>query len=206
MKAESGNIAGLILAAGASRRMGTPKALLELGGRTFLEHLVRAMTGSCEPVVVVLGHDAARIRGAAPDATEVVFVVNPDPDRGQLSSLQCGLGALPPSVDGVIYTPVDYPGIRPSTVAALAAAFRRREPGQWLVVPRHGGTRGHPVCASREAIAELLALPPSSQAREVVERRRAQTAYVDVDDPGILRDTDDPESYRRLVGSWREAG
>jgi molybdenum cofactor cytidylyltransferase len=84
-------------------------------------------------------------------------------------------------------------------VQRLAAAFARRDPQTLFVIPRCGGRRGHPVFAARPIASELLALPAEAQAREVVHRHVSQTLYVDVDDPGILADIDDPSAYRELV-------
>lgn len=189
-------IAGIILSAGASRRMGTPKALLKMDGAAFLERLTAAFAPACEPLIVVLGYDAARIQESLTGAG-VDVVVNPDPARGMFSSLQCGLRAIPAQSEAVIFTPVDYPGIRAGTIAGLAEAFTElRAP---VTLPRHEGERGHPVCISRAVIDELLALPVSAQARDVIRAYRSKSAYVDVDDPGILADIDSPEDYQRLA-------
>ena len=192
-------LTGLILAAGESRRMGSPKALLTYGGETFLDRLIGVLGQSCSPVVVVLGREAERIRAGLKRAGEATLIVNPEPQRGQLSSLQCGLGAVATDSEGVVFIPVDCPAVRASTVAAIAARFRERQSPELLVIPRHDGKRGHPVCVTRELIPRFLALPPDAQAREVIHGHRDVTAYVDVDDPGILEDIDDPEAFRRLV-------
>ena len=91
----SGTIAGIILAAGASSRMGSPKALLALDGETFLDRLIAAFEPHCAPVLVVLGFHAGRTRAGICRSGDVTFVTNPDPDRGMLSSLQCGLAEVP---------------------------------------------------------------------------------------------------------------
>jgi len=192
------SLAGLILAAGASRRMGSPKALLQLRGETFLDRLIDGLAAVCSPVIVVLGYDAEAIRGGIRRGDEVVFTVNPDPSRGQLSSLKCGLAPVPAEAEGVIFTPVDYAGVRRSTIVAIGESFRHRSPGTLLVIPRCEGRRGHPVCAARDLFAELLVLPEEAQARDVIHQHRDRTAYVDVDDPGILLDADDPAAYRAL--------
>jgi molybdenum cofactor cytidylyltransferase len=194
-------IAGIILAAGASRRMGSPKALLNYRGETFIDRLVRVISAACDPVIVVLGYHADAIRAQV--RGQVRFVVNPDPERGQLSSLQSGLMVVPPESDGVLFTPVDSPAVEPKTVSRLAEAFARRDPATLLVIPRFNSKRGHPVCVSRSVIAELLALPPAGQAREVIRRHADRTQYVDVEDAGVLADIDDPEAYRRLAGTAR---
>jgi molybdenum cofactor cytidylyltransferase len=193
-------IAGIILAAGASSRMGSPKALLEYRGESFIQRLVRVLSPVCERVIVVLGYHAAEIQPGIPGSA--VVTINPAPERGQLSSLQTGLAALPLDADGFLFTPVDSPAVESDTIERLADEFRRRDPATLLVIPRiqtpNGPKRGHPVFASRAIAEELLALPPTAMASEVIHGHIPQTVYVDVDDPGILTDIDDREAYRRL--------
>lgn len=174
--------------------MGFPKALLRYGEETFLDRLAGLFAARCSPVIVVLGAEADRIRAAGhPAAT---FVVNPDWARGQTTSMQCGLGALPPEADGVLFTLVDHPAVRPATIDALLA----RPHATPLRVPRYHGRRGHPIWFSRELIPEFLALSETGAARDVVRSHAAQTEFLEVDDPGILADIDDPEAYRGLMG------
>ena len=198
-------IAGIILAAGASSRMGTPKALLDYRGETFVGRLVRVLGESCQPVIVVLGYHAESIAPKIPAAARgrVNIVVNPDPSRGQFSSLQTGLAALPAEVDGFAFIPVDSPAVESGTIAKLAGAFEKRDPSTLFVIPRQSGRRGHPVFAARSIASELLALPPTADARQVVHAHVDRTRYVDVDDAGSFTDVDDPEAYRRLTGSVR---
>jgi CTP:molybdopterin cytidylyltransferase MocA len=186
--------AGLILAAGESRRMGSPKALLELDGETFLDRLIRIFAAHCSPVVVVLGANAVMIR-AAVRSHEAVFTVNENWTHGQLSSMQCGLRAVPPGAPGVLFTLVDHPAVHPGTVERLLAS-----PGR-LRIPRHNGRRGHPVYWSAPLVTELLAIPPTATARDVVERHASEVEYIDVDDPGVLEDIDEPADYLRLRGA-----
>jgi molybdenum cofactor cytidylyltransferase len=190
-------IAGVILAAGASSRMGSPKALLDYRGETFVGRLVRVLSGVCGRVIVVLGYHAESIRPAIDCGARVV--INPAPERGQLSSLQTALAELPESAEGFMFVPVDCPAAEPETVGLILAAFRGRESGIHFVVPQYRGKHGHPVCASRDIAEEILALPSTAQARDVVHRHVPDTLYIDVDDPGILTDVDDPERYRRLA-------
>jgi len=193
-------IAGIILAAGASSRMGSPKALLEYRGETFIHRLVRVLSPVCERVIVVLGYQVAEIRPGIPGSA--VIAINPAPERGQLSSLQTGLAALPADVDGFLFTPVDSPAVESATVERLADEFRLRDPATLLVIPRiqtsSGPKRGHPVFAARPLAEELLALPPTGMASDVIHGHIPQTVYIDVNDPGILTDIDDREAYRRL--------
>jgi len=186
--------AGLILAAGASRRMGSPKALLRLGEVTFLEALCRLLAKQCSPVIAVLGASAEEIRaGCREPAT---FVVNADYQRGMTTSMQCGLRAVPPDAEGVLFTLVDHPAVSPLTVARLM-----KPPFPLLRVPRYQGRRGHPIWFSRELVPEFLALGDDGAARDVVHGHRDRTEFLDLDDPGIVADIDDPAAYRALTGA-----
>lgn len=170
--------------------MGTPKALLQYQGETFLQRLVRVFAQFCDPVVVVTGHHALEVPAPA------IPVNNPDPARGQLSSLQAGAANVP-LVDAVFFTPVDCPAVQSDTIDALQRAFAG---DRLFVVPRLDGSHGHPVLMSSRLIPELLALPISAEARDLVHKYVAQTRYVDVDDAGVLKDVDDPEAYASLTG------
>jgi molybdenum cofactor cytidylyltransferase len=187
--------AGLILAAGESRRMGSPKALLRYGSETFLDTLTALLSPRCSAVIVVLGAHAGQIRAAA--ARPATFVVNPNYAQGMTTSLQCGLKAAPPDADGILFTLVDHPAASPATLDALLAAD-----GTHLVrVPRYRAKRGHPIWFSRQLMPEFLALPADGPARDVVARYVDRTRYLDLDDPGIVADIDSPEDYRALVGA-----
>jgi molybdenum cofactor cytidylyltransferase len=189
-------IAGIILSAGASRRMGTPKALLPLDGETFLDRLIRLFSEVAKPVVVVLGHQSKEIRSGIQRGAEARFVVNPDPERGMLSSLQCGLEAVPPEAEAVLFTPVDHPNLESSTLEELISRFEDRAP---VTVPTYQGKHGHPVMIARAPIAELLDLPSTAQASDVIHRYRSQTFYVAVDDPAVTTDIDDRAAYAELL-------
>lgn len=192
-------VTGLILAGGASRRMGSPKALLDVEGETFLDRLIRLFSHAVTSIIVVVGHQEATIRAGSRRASEVTFVTNPDPERGQLSSLQCGLAVVPPGTDGVIFTPVDYPSVQLSTVVRVVTEFKKNSQSAFVVVPQYAGRRGHPVCIASGLIPRFLDLPPASQAREVIRENYGRTLLVDVQDPGILRDVDNREDYGKLL-------
>jgi molybdenum cofactor cytidylyltransferase len=204
-----GAIAGLVLAAGESSRMGRDKALLPYQGRTFLETIVAKLRAAgIARVVVVLGHHADLIQQAL-DLGGVEIALNPNYRRGQTSSLQAGLAALdspgagsapaqaaPP--DAIVLCLVDHPAFDPATVGALVATFDRTHAS--VVVPTHGGRRGHPTLIARPLFAPLLALSTVEGANTVIRAWREKTAHVEVPDPGILVDVDDEAAFRSLEG------
>ena len=195
------SVAGIILAAGESRRMGFPKALLRYRDETFLDTLIGLFAARCRPVIVVLGAHSDRIRERT--IRPATFVINPDYQRGQTSSMQCGLRAVPPDAEGVLFTLVDHPAVAPATLDVLLAGLGQQacDPRPLVRVPRHAGHRGHPIWFSRDLITEFLALPENGAAREVVRSHTAQTEFLDVDDAGILADIDDAAAYGRLTGA-----
>lgn len=197
-------LAGIILAAGASSRMGRVKALLPSGdGRTFLGRLAATFAeAAVDPVVVVAaGANVAPIAAAVRDAAlPVSVVVNPEPGRGQLSSLVAGLDALAGRpVDAVVVTPVDHPLVSPGTVRRLIEAWRASAAP--IVRPQHRGRHGHPVIFAAALFDELRAGDPSLGARAVVARHASLALDVPVVDPGAFDDIDTPDDYERLIGA-----
>ncbi len=190
-------LAGIILAAGESSRMGTDKALLAYRGRTFLETILSTLrSAGIDRVVVVLGHHAEEIRRAV-DLSSAQVVVNTDYRRGQTSSLQAGLRALESeNLEAVVLCLVDHPAVSAGTLRRLVESFKTS--GSSAALPTFQGQCGHPALIGRALFAELRELGPAQGANAVIRKHRAATRFVQVIDPGILTDVDDPETYRGL--------
>ena len=169
-------IAGLILAAGESSRMGRDKALLTYQGRTFLEGVVAKLReAGVERVAVVLGHHAEEIQRAVQlEGLEVI--VNRNYQRGQTSSLQEGLRTLEGSnPDAAVLCLVDHPVFSSQTVRMLVKVFERGH--TQAAIPTFQGKRGHPVLIGRQLFAEILTLPPGQGANSVIRRHHDNTMF-----------------------------
>lgn len=188
----------LVLAAGASSRMGRPKALLDFDGRCALELVLDALADLAPPVVV-LGPDRAEVE-ARVRLDRVA--VNPDPASGQTASLRAGLALLPPDVEGFAFLPVDVALVTRAHVARLVEAYRA-ERRKSVFIPSHAMRRGHPVLCRRELAAEILALPAGAPARDAVHRDPGRIAHVAFDDAYTLMDMDTPEDYERARAAYR---
>lgn len=191
-------IAGIVLAAGESSRMGTDKALLMYRGRTFLENIISVLKDAgIRRVVVVLGHHAEWIQQRI-DLSLVQVSVNRGYARGQTSSLQAGLRALMGNEpEGALLCLADHPELSVDTVRKLIHHFSQT--GRPVVIPQIDGHHGHPVLLGRELFSRILALGPEQGADTVIHQYYDRTEFVEVTDPGILLDVDDPQSYRRLT-------
>jgi molybdenum cofactor cytidylyltransferase len=200
---------GVILAAGESSRMGRDKALLPwppvspntVTTDTFLSSAIQLLYSHVDVVLVVVGKNETAL---APIiyANGASLLVNPDPARGQFSSLRTGLQeVLNRGRDAAIVTLVDHPPIRPETLATLEAAFEmataRRK---WAVIPEYQGKHGHPILAARELLEAFLRAPESSNAQEVEHAHQSEIEYVSVDDPLVALNIDTPEQYAALTG------
>jgi len=187
-------IAAIVLSAGKSERMGSPKALLEYRGKTFLATILAAIASArLSSVVVVAGHHYDRIVRAFPNA-RVAF--NPNYEQGMSTSVQAGIRALPDGLDGAAIFLVDHPIIDRQTIEALVAQLSSGR----IVVPVYEGRRGHPVLFAADLFAEILELSPDQGLNTVVKRNRDRVVEVIVENPGVLRDIDTPEQFARLLG------
>lgn len=205
--------AAIVPAAGASRRMGKPKLLLPWGESTVLESTLAALCEGGVPTVVVVLAPVGPLAEWQPPAG-VRIAVNPAPAAGMLSSILVGLAALAttpddealgagistsprPKPDPLVVCPADLPALRPSTVAALLAAYRTTG---GVVVPRHGRRRGHPLLIAprwQDRMPELAR--HEGGLRRILELAAGSVHQIVVDDPGSVRDVDTPEDYVQLA-------
>jgi molybdenum cofactor cytidylyltransferase len=199
-------LCGIVLAAGESSRMGTDKALLPWppsspnalapSRHTLLSAAILALEPHTRVVVVVAGKNADALTTIV-GACAAYMVRNPDPGRGQFSSLQIGLRAvLDHGCDSAMITPVDCPPLSQSSLALLCAAFQRALlRGLWAVAPENKGKHGHPLLISRELIGELIDAPVTASARDFLHAHLDRIEYVPVPDDLSRAGMNTPEEY-----------
>jgi molybdenum cofactor cytidylyltransferase len=191
-------LAAVILSAGASSRMGRPKALLPLREGTFLEHLIEVTRHPRIGVTrIVLGMGAEVIRTIA-NLDPSVVVLNTEWEQGQLSSICAGLRSLEGiGTDGIVLCPVDHPLVSAHLVSELVERFY--EKNKAIVLPTFSGRRGHPVIFSNALFSELLAAPADMGARAVVWAHAADILEVPTDEEGVVLNINDPDMLRRAT-------
>lgn len=194
-----GKLAGVILAAGLSSRMGAFKPLLEVGGRSMISRVVELIrSAGTDPVIVVTGY---RHEELDTHLTKygVRFIHNSDyASTQQLESLQLALVALPKDCERVLVTPADIPLVRPDTVERLLASEGD------FIRPRCGGRMGHPVVLSAGLVPYLLRYDGPGGLKGAVQLSGCAVQDVVVDDPGVLMDNDTPEDFRRTLARFEE--
>jgi molybdenum cofactor cytidylyltransferase len=193
-------IAALILAAGRSTRMGpSNKLLADVRGRPLLRHVAEAALASrARPVLVVVGHQAAAVKGALA-ALDVIFVDNPAYAAGLSTSLRAGVRALPPASAGVLVLLGDMPQITSAHIDALIAAFGPAA----IVVPTHGGKRGNPVLWPAARFGELLGMEGDAGAKPLLAAHAGSIIKVELGSDAIFADVDTPEALGRLSSEVR---
>jgi molybdenum cofactor cytidylyltransferase len=192
-------IGAVVLAAGASSRMGSNKLLTELGGQPMVRGVVDVVVGSkASPVIVVTGNKAGTVREVLAGCP-VAFVNNPDFSTGLSSSLKLGLKALPEGCDGAVIVLGDMPVIRPALIDKLIGAFAPAE-GRAICVATHGGKRGNPVLFGRRFFEEIESIEGDVGARGLIGAYPELVCEVATDSDAPLIDIDTPEdlaAYRR---------
>lgn len=187
-------LGAVVLAAGRSERMGRPKPLVPCGGTTFLGKILSTLAASRVDVVrIVLGHRAGEIQDAfvLPDE---VWALNESYADGMLSSVCCGVRALPTTVDAFLLWPVDHPLVTAATIARLLD--KRVKSGKGIAVPTYEAQRGHPVLFAARLREPILAAPPAVGLRSVAADRPGDVVEVPVEDRGVVTDINTEEDLK----------
>ncbi len=208
-EADAHGIAGLVLAAGRSTRMGQNKLLCTWRGAPLVAHAVDAALGAgLRPVCVVTGHEQAAVAGAL-QGREVILKHNPDFEQGMASSLAAGLraldalGAFAPTYTGVVVMLGDMPRVRSEHVRRLLEAFEHG--GRDVIcVPEHAGRRGNPVLWPARDVPALCALRGDVGGRNLLEAARERVLRVAMPDDGVLIDVDSPQMLAALHAAGAE--
>jgi len=196
-------LAGVVLAAGESRRMGQPKQLLPFGERTILERVVDTLlTAGVGEVVVVLGHMADRVRAVLGDRP-VTAVVNELYRQGMLSSVKCGVRAIGAGYDAVLFALGDQPHIEGAVVSEVMRAYRAGNAG--IVIPRYGDKKGHPIIINLQKYREAIVnLPEDTGLNALMQEHADDVRLIDVATEDIIRDIDVPDDYTRELARFTE--
>jgi nicotine blue oxidoreductase len=192
----SGDVAGLLLAAGAGRRMGRPKALVEHRGRLFVESAATVLaTAGCRPVIVVLGAESDTVRSRA-DLDGYTVIDNPEWPEGMGASVRVGLTALTDTdVEAAVVLPVDVPGVTPEAVSRVLAAAGP----DLLVRASYDGVPGHPVAIGRAHWAGVMASAVGDVgARDYLRAHSREVVDIPCGDVATGTDVDRPEDLDRL--------
>ncbi|MCS7219989.1 MAG: nucleotidyltransferase family protein [Anaerolineae bacterium] len=198
-------ISAIVLAAGASQRMGCPKLLLPLGDKLVIEHVVHTVTATnVDEAIVVVGHWRAEMEQVLA-GLPVRVAFNPDYARGEmLSSVQVGLKAASPMATAALIALGDQPQVSVATMNRIAAALRGED--DRICLPIFGGRRGHPIGLPRRFWSEVLSIGQGGSLREVIRRHQDAIAEIPVPDDAILSDMDTLQEYARLLAHVQLSG
>jgi molybdenum cofactor cytidylyltransferase len=196
-------LAGIVLAAGESRRMGQPKQLLPFGEHTILERVVDTLLAAgVGEVVVVLGHLAERVRAVLGDRP-VRAVVNASYRQGMLSSVKCGVCAIGAEYDAVLIALGDQPHVECAVVSEVMHAYRAGNAG--IVIPRYNEKKGHPIIINLQKYREAIVnLPEDVGLNALMQEHADDVRLLDVATEDITRDIDVPDDYTRELARFVE--
>jgi molybdenum cofactor cytidylyltransferase len=197
------SIAPIILAAGDSTRMGYPKALLPIGNDIFITHILRLVqkVGLASPTII-LGRAAEIIQPAIQNWPAAIRI-NPDPDRGQLSSIQLGLSSLNANAQAGMIWPVDHPAVSEDLVASLAELFIQSK--SLIAFPKCGDKRGHPAIFHRALFQEFMDAPLEEGPKSILVRHQQDTVELRTDESAAVEDIDTQSDYESLIGESVES-
>jgi molybdenum cofactor cytidylyltransferase len=197
------SILPIVLAAGDSTRMGYPKALLPLGEELFITRILRVLRNAELPrPVIILGRAAAAIQPRIQDWPADILI-NSDPDRGQLSSIQLAFAHVAPEYAGGMIWPVDQPAVSENLVRRLAELFLSSE--SRIVFPKCGGKSGHPAIFHRDLFQEFMDAPLKEGPKSILLRHQQETIELTTEESAAVQDIDTPSDYLELTGKSLQA-
>lgn len=191
MNLEPSDTAAAVLAAGASSRMGRPKALVSAGAMSFLERTLSSIRGAgIEDIYLVINDSSPEIEKTLTGLkiNGLKTIINREWRLGQLSSLQKAVGALGEGAEALLMCLIDHPMVRSETISGLLGAFSPG--GTDMVKPVYRGRAGHPVLISRALFPALLEADPAAGARSVFSAEGLRCVRLDVQDAAVLQDID----------------
>ncbi len=192
----------MILAAGVSRRMGQPKLLLPFGKKTIIETVVDSVVSSkVDGTLVVLGSEREKIEEIIRNFP-VRSAFNPDFRSGMLSSVLCGLKALPVETQAMVIVLGDQPSVSKQTIDRIVDEYQKT--GKGIILPVYKKERGHPVLIDMKYREEVEALSPDIGLRGTVYSHPKDILEVEVNTSSILQDIDDEADYKRELGNKKK--
>jgi molybdenum cofactor cytidylyltransferase len=198
-------ISAILLAAGESRRMGRPKQLLAWQGKSLLLHVLENLIhSSADEIILVLGHEADRIRKSLPEFP-IKIVINPNYESGMASSLRQGLLSMDPGSEAFLILLADQPGIGPEMINRVIREFQQADPKRGIGRPVYRGLPGHPVLIGAQYRQEALQLQGDVGARRILINHPEDILEIDVDRDVVLMDIDTPEEYQKYT-RWAGSG
>lgn len=190
-------ISCILLSAGFSSRFGSPKALARLNRTTVLEHLQTTLLSlQLEEIIIVLGHEAKKIKPFVCNHKKVKIAHNKNYKSGQTSSLKAGLKKISKTSAGIMLLPIDYPFIRPETLARLIAFFEKKKP--MFLIPTYHGKRGHPLLFNPVLKKLFLSIEDSTGANAVLHQHGAHVTLLPVNDAGVATTFNTPEEFENV--------
>jgi len=188
----------VVLAAGESKRFGSPKPLASISGLPAIAVICDMLLASeVERVIVVLGHEAEAVRPAVPANARVRCIVNEGFRRGMTSSFQTGLSLAPSNATGIMLLPADMPFVQFGTFKLLCQTFEEQDP--LILVPTYHGRSGHPPIFASSLSDDFKALKPDEPLSGVQHRLKQKTLFLPVEDPGVIRTYSTPQELSRLL-------
>ncbi|HEC04421.1 MAG TPA: nucleotidyltransferase family protein [Phycisphaerales bacterium] len=196
-------ICAMVLAAGLSRRMGTQKLLLPFGGKTVITHIVDQIAESTvDETYVVVGHEGKRASREL-SGRDVSIVSNPDYESGMLSSVRCGLAALPQECGVVLVALGDQPSVTSRLIDEMVRSFAQTE--EKILVPIYNGRRGHPVIFSLGYRDEIMTRYDNVGLRGLLHAHPEDVFELSISTSAVLSDMDYPQDYQRELGSIKRS-